>query len=955
MIWSQSAKDKITEPNLFASSNIMKLHLNYKGFFTLAICLLPLLSFAQKVSIRGTIRETVKKEGLFGATIMIEGTTIGAQADFEGKFKLEIPANKSQTLVVRSVGFKTKTIPLQPIPAGEVRTLDVELDEDVKDSKEVMVTVVRRRDTDVSLISDIKKAEMVVNGVSSEQITRTQDRDAAQVMARVPGVTVIDNRFVMIRGINERYNSVMINDAISPGTEVDTRAFSFDLISSNMIERMMIYKSGAASLPGEFAGGVVKIYTKNTFGEDFFNVSVGTSLRPQTSFSNGMKSEGSSSDFIGFDGGKRTMPSSFPATSVYQELPASEQIQYAKTLNGNFGTQSFSTLPDLRLGINLGKRWNIGNAQLSTVSSINYTSTFQNVQTRRYRYASWNEALQKSQDTLFQYSDQSYSQNVRVSAISNWMYKTGRSRVEFKNLFNQMGDNETVVRTGRIADRSGDEFRNYSYNYLSRSLLSSQVLGNHTISEGNQIDWVAAYSYTNRSQPDYRRVRTFHQAGTNDPYQLVPAAGSGGLDETGRFFSGLKEHVATASVSWTHAFTVPWDSAKATFRTGTYQEMKSRDFQARFFAYILKNPGQNQDLIYQPLNQIFDVANLSTSKFVLEEGTRPQDSYQAQNFLAAGFAEAMVPFGKFKVIAGFRPEFNQQKLQSATSAEKINVNNPVLSPLGFFNASWDVSKQWVLRTAYSKTVNRPEFRELAPFVYYDFNLDANFVGNSDLKVADIHNVDFRAEFYPSKSELISVGAFYKYFVNPIETRISPVGLSPQFTYSNANSASNYGVEVEFRKALGMPGGDRLVDQLFFLCNASLIHSRVDLGVVGSQERIRSLQGQSPYVINGGFYYANEKKGLNVTAMYNVFGKRIFMVGDALFPSIYEMPRHVVDLTASWQVAKKVNIRITANDILNYQSRFVQDSNRDGKIKDSDELISSFRRGSYFSMGAIFNL
>ena len=130
---------------------------------------------------------------------------------------------------------------------------------------------------------------------------------------------------------------------------------------------------------------------------------------------------------------------------------------------------------------------------------------------------------------------------------------------------------------------------------------------------------------------------------------------------------------------------------------------------------------------------------------------------------------------------------------------------------------------------------------------------------------------------------------------------------------------------------------------------------VDLGVVGSQERIRSLQGQSPYVINGGFYYTNEKKGLNVTAMYNVFGKRIFMVGDALFPSIYEMPRHVVDLTASWQVAKKVNIRITANDILNYQSRFVQDSNRDGKIKDSDELISSFRRGSYFSMGAIFNL
>jgi len=933
----------------------MKLYTKLFLITTIIFSLLSSNSYSQKVSLGGIIREAEKKEGLFGATIMVEGTSIGAQSDFEGKYKLEIPASKEQTILVRSVGYKTKKIILQPIPAGEIRTLDVEIEEEVKENKAVTVTVVRRRDTDVSLITDMKKAEMVVNGVSSEQIARTQDRDAAQVMARVPGVTVIDNRFVMIRGINERYNSVMINDVISPGTEVDTRAFSFDLIASNMIERMMIYKSGAASLPGEFAGGVVKIYTKNTFGENFFNVTVGTSLRPSTSMNTGYRSEGSSTDFIGFDGGTRTLPSSFPATSIYQELPASQQIQYAKALNGDFGTKSYSTKPDLRIGVNLGKRWKIGQAQLSTVSSLNYTSTFQNLTTQRYRYASWNEALQKSQDTLFHYSDQSFNQNIRISAISNWMYKTEKSRIELKNLFNQIGDNETVIRIGKIADRSTDEFKNYSFNFLSRSLLSSQLVGNHTLSGKTQLDWVAGFSYTNRSQPDYRRVRTFHPQGSTDPFQLVPAAGSGGLDETGRFFSHLKENVATVSASITHQFTIPWDSSKATFRTGAYNEVKSRNFDARFFAYILKNPSQNQDLIYQPLDQIFNVNNLSTQKFVLEEGTRPQDSYQAQNFLAAGFAEAMLPFGPFKFILGLRPEFNQQKVQSATSGEKVNVNNPVFSPLAFFNASWDMSKHWVLRTAYSKTVNRPEFRELAPFVYYDFNLDANFVGNTKLKVADIHNYDLRAEFYPTKSELISIGGFYKYFANPIETKISPVGLSPQFTYSNASSANNYGVEVEVRKALGTPGGKRLIDQLFFLCNASLIHSRVDLGVVGSQERIRSLQGQSPYVLNGGFYFTSDNQKLNITTLYNVYGKRIFMVGDALFPSIYEMPRHVLDLTASYQIAKKVNLRASINDILNYQTRFVQDSNRDGKISGSDELISKFRRGSYFSMAAVIQL
>ena len=225
----------------------------------------------------------------------------------------------------------------------------------------------------------------------------------------------------------------------------------------------------------------------------------------------------------------------------------------------------------------------------------------------------------------------------------------------------------------------------------------------------------------------------------------------------------------------------------------------------------------------------------------------------------------------------------------------------------------------------------------------------------NLKVADIHNLDARIEFYPSKGEIISFGAFYKYFINPIETKVSPVGLSPQFTYSNADKAQNYGVEVELRKSLGIMGGERFVDRLFFIANASLIHSRVDLGVVGSQERIRALQGQSPYVVNSGLSYTHDRTGLNFTALYNVFGKRIFMVGDALFPSIYEMPRHVVDLTASKQIGKRYNLKLGISDLLNYRSRFIQDSNRDGKITTNDELISSFQRGAYYTFAVTVSL
>lgn len=903
--------------------------------------------FAQKSTIKGIIRDVATKEGLLAASVLIEGTTTGAQTDFEGKFKLDVPANKPHRLVFRSLGYTTKTLELTPLPEGSVKELNLDLSEEVKENKEVVITVKRRADTDVSLITDMRKAEMVVNGITAEQIVRSPDRDAAQVMARVPGVTVIENRFVMIRGVSERYNSVMINDVISPGTEVDTRAFSFDLIASNMIERMMVFKSGSATLPGEFAGGVVKIYTKNSFAENFTNVTIGSALRTATSFNQAWKPEGSSTDFLGFDNGFRQLPSTFPKSLSFQNMPVSEQVNLARSLNSNFSNSSFNNLPDIRFGVNLGRRWKTESYELSTVNSLNYSKTNQNLQVKRFRYGYWNEGRQKS-DTLFSYTDDSYTQNVRISAISNWNLKVGRSQYEVKNMFNQIGDNESTIRNGQNAERSNDLLRNYSYHYTARSLYGSQVSGSHELSGKSNLTWVAGYSYTNRNEPDYRRVRTYRNTNSENPYELIVAASSGALFETGRFYSNLTEHVGTAGANYTLEFKNPLDSSRATFRTGVYTESKSRDFQARYFVYLLKNNSQNQDLLTLPLGDIFSNPNVAPDKFVLEEGTRPEDGYQAQNLLAAGYAELALPLGKWKFVGGIRPEWNQQSLQSSTAIGKVRVNNPILSPLGFFNASYDLSKRWVGRLAYSKTVNRPEFRELAPFVYYDFNLDLNFVGNPNLKVANIHNLDVRFEFYPTRLEIISLGAFYKRFDNPIETKVSPVGLSPQFTYSNANSANNYGIELEVRKSLGISGGGRFIDRLYAVSNASLIHSQVDLGVVGSQERIRALQGQSPYVVNGGLYYSHEPTGLNLTALYNVFGKRIFMVGDNLFPSIYEMPRHVVDLTVSKQLGKTYNLRASVSDLLNYQSQLIQDSNRDGKITGTDETIASYRRGTYFS-------
>ena len=344
----------------------------------------------------------------------------------------------------------------------------------------------------------------------------------------------------------------------------------------------------------------------------------------------------------------------------------------------------------------------------------------------------------------------------------------------------------------------------------------------------------------------------------------------------------------------------------------------------------------------------------TTDGFLMEEGTRASDSYTASNFLTAGYAGLVLPLGRLTLSGGVRVEYNVLKLNTSNDAGgEINVNNPVLSPLGFLNSDYNLTEKTKLRFAYYRAVNRPEFRELAPFLFYDYQFDAEKYGNPDLKTANIDNFDLRYEIYPRKGEAISIGAFYKHFTNPIETLILIRSESPAFSYQNAASSYSRGLELEFRKSFEGMTRSGFVDKLSANVNAAYIQSQVDYGenVVTGQETKRALQGQSPYIINATLSYNDKKSGLQVNTSYNIFGKRIFAVGSALFPTIYEMPRHALDLTVSKSFGNNWGIKLGIQDLLNYESRFYQDTDRDGTInmKGMDDAIFKFRRGTLYSL------
>jgi outer membrane receptor protein involved in Fe transport len=299
-------------------------------------------------------------------------------------------------------------------------------------------------------------------------------------------------------------------------------------------------------------------------------------------------------------------------------------------------------------------------------------------------------------------------------------------------------------------------------------------------------------------------------------------------------------------------------------------------------------------------------------------------------------------------------EYNLQQVDAANDLGPLDIRNPVFSPLGFLNLDYSVTENTLLRLGYGKTVNRPEFREIAPFQYYDFRLEATVTGNPELQVADIHNVDLRIETYPRPGETVSFGVFYKYFLNPIEAKIAVQTESPGFEYGNAERAFNYGAEIEIRKSFQDVFASSFLNRFQVNLNASVIRSEVDFGPGEdlSQDQKRPLQGQSPYIINAGLVYDDAAKGLQIGAAYNIFGQRIYAVGNYLFPTIFELPRHALDLTVSKSITDKFTWKAGVQDVFNAQYRFFENStflNGSTKINvEQDNPIFQFRRGTLFT-------
>jgi TonB-dependent receptor len=939
------------------------------GFFLLWM---NALAFGQQGTLMGKVTDKKTKEGVIGATVLVTGTTLAAPVNVDGSYSLPLSPG-TYNITMTYVGYKPLAFPDIVVRSKENTTLDAVMEESQTALTEVTVTGVKQTGTEIALLQDLKKSEVVVSGMSNDQIVKTLDRDAAEVVKRIPGVTIQNNNFIVIRGLAERYNTVLLNDALTPSAEVDTRSFSFDILPSSVIDRVLIFKSGAPELPGEFGGGVVKVYTRNSVLENSTSLSVSGWGRSTNTFQGGyLSTNHSSTDFLGFDDGQRALPASLASLTGHNAT--TEQLQTIRqdaSLRNEWLPQTITSRPDLRLSLGLNRKFEIGRVYLSNVTAVSYSNTQEQYESIRQRFMAYDEKTGTLPEYKYNYTDVRATSAARLGVIHNWQVRLNDyHRLEFRNFLNQYGTDEVVHRTGigYEVNSDGSDRDNYALHYQSRTIYSGQLGGTHDVGaqRNTTLTWAAGYNYVARNEPDYRQSQRERShlvnpdTGVLDPYKVTV---SPDFTNGSRFFSNLNENTYMGSGQWERRFQGR-DTLRANqfkLRAGFYAEQKKRSYDSRYF-YHARGSQYADSLTLQSPDQVFSPQSLNpVTGLKLQEGTGLLDRYNAQNTLAAGYVGAVAPISdKFNLSGGLRLEYNRKTVTSGDPTKAPYEEKKALL-LPSFNASYNFNDRSLLRLAGSVSVNRPEFREVAEYTYYDFANNYYITGDPNLKTATIYNGDLRYEFYPSRSEMLSAGVFYKQFYNPIEqvTR-SGTGGDLQLTYQNADQAYDVGVEVEARKSFVGLTESSFLQRFSLVLNASLIRSRVQLDTAKAENKDfaltdRALQGQSPYVINLGVFYQDTDHKWQASAQYNLVGPRITFVGDrGQNFSVIEMPRHVVDLALTKGVGPHLEIRAGVQNLLDQLVQQRYDFNRNGTIDGSETgSFASYRRGVYSTLGLTY--
>ena len=879
--------------------------------------------------VTGRILDANTGQGIASAQIQLVGTGLGTQSGVDGRYTLpRVPAGTA-TLQVRRIGYGPKTLTGLIVPGNGTIEQDITLTSADVQLTTVSVTASREKGTVSEALNIQKNASNVVNAITAEQIARSPDSDAAQAAQRVSGVTVQDGKYLQVRGLGERYTTASLNGARIPSPEPERKVVPLDLFPAGLLQDVTTSKTFTPDQPGDFAGANVNIRTREFPARRQMNYSTsfgGNSLVVGRTLPFAPRAGG---ELFGMASGSRRIPTAISqanfmsniAQSTYNEMALQQRNVWnaaprAGGMNGSFGA---STGGNNILGQPIGYLLSASYGYAEEVRA-------------NERFAVGNQGPDNTVVPLTQVEGQTGRSSIQWGGIANFSTRLGSGhRFSLNTTATRSADNE--ARTDRGFDENlADSIVRTTLRYVERGVATANLQGEHQVGERHRTSWSTTYANTSRKEPD--RSDIVYSRDGNGQYSLLSS-----LDGARRLYFDLQERNTTGQVD--HSVHIGNVANQNMLRFGAYVRSTNRTAQAPIYAFLSRADeqvrAQSPDVIFGPGQACASCAQINVQP-IGQAG-----SYTATDRTTAGYLMTEWGVGsRVRLVTGARLEHANIDVESGTqggftAAARLN-NVDVLPSL---LVTTKLSESQNLRVGITRTLARPEYRELAPVTFRDVLGGVSVTGNERLVRSLIDNYDLRWEAFPAPGEIFSVGVFAKRFDRPIERVESATSGAYQARFQNALQAVNLGVELEARKSLGLLGDWAAPFTAF--SNITLMRSSVSLDTLQSltvTDRTRRLVGQAPYVVNAGLTWSNLSGSSNATVLYNVVGERIYAAGVLPLPNIVEMPRHVVDLSLRFPVRGSLSGRVDARNLLDARYRFMQGTlEREG-----------YNAGRNFSMG-----
>ena len=902
----------------------------------------------KQTGVQGQVASRRPKRILPDAPVLAKGNDDGKLrstiTDERGRYRLYLPPGKYTLRSYYDLYHGARWDDVQ-VTRGKFKRINFILDPiSEKDAGVEEQEVVYLADTssEAAQLNIRKEAIGVQDAISSEEIKRAGDSTAKGAVSRVVGVTIDDGGRVIIRGLADRYNQILLNGVPVPGVDPDIPSVKLDIFPADIVSNLAVVKTPRPDLPGNFAGGLLMIETSSYPREQMLKVGVSAGGNSMSTFQQMPTYQGGKRDWLGFDDGSRAAAPSLGSQRLDTgragtRYTTNDQVsQVGRGFSSVWNPKSRLAIPKLGLKVSAGNSGKIGKTAKGLrggylVSFLyEYEDLIKTGLNKRYTYQADGSA-----DTLIEDFDyKKGEQEVLWGTFGSGFLELNRDNfLNLTTMYSRTSEDETILQLGGSQNDDFVPLSKNSYNFIGRSIFFNQLTGDHRNLKDSKarLRWNAVVSTGRRDEPDRRQVQ-----------QQVE---SQNIASATRFFSDLKQISVGGKTSVRFPLYEAFDST-AYASIGMDAGYTDRVFDARRFT----QQGRGGATLVGDPEVVFGPDGLGPISTIAEV-TFSDDSYTANNLLVGGYAQLETPIAPWlKFLGLLRFEAFRQQVESKSPftndpTQPESTDRTDLDPMPSATFSFQINDEMFVKLGYGMTVIRPAIRELAPFAYLDFLRGWLVAGNPDLQRTRVQNAEARYEFYFGGTDLIAATVFGKYFVNPIEFVIlSQVNGSA--SYRNADTAWLVGGEIELR--LGFGRLHEKLEKFFFLGNVALMGSKsslpADQGIAGRLER--RLFNQSPFVTNLSLRFDDPDSGVMVGLVYNTFGPRIVEAGsvqggDVVAPDVFDQTQHLLDLIATWRVSEHAKLGFKWKNIAFAKRQY----------KQGDEITFVEHRGTSVSISA----